>query len=553
MLARAPAAARATWATAARRTPLTRLLSTAPGSAPELKVTTLANGVRVASDPTPGHFVAAGVYVDAGSRYESARTTGAAHMTDRLAFKSTANRTADQMTTEIEQLGGQFISSSSRETILYQATTYSHSLPSVLDILSDTVLHPNLEQEELDIQREAALWEVGEIKTKPEMILPELLHETAFRNNTLGNPLLCPEDRLEVMTPDTLREFRRMWYRPDRLVVAAAGIEHDQLVQLADRYFGNVKPATSASLPLDAPAPSSSSSSSSTRASSSPSASATSSPSAPFSTFSSKLASIVSGSGSSSAAGATSLRKEESYEYLATAPARYTGGTLLLENPDLEFTHIYVGYEGLSIHDPDIYALATLQVLLGGGGSFSAGGPGKGMYSRLYTSVLNQYYAVDFCSAFHHCYLDSGLFGISISVEPSFLYRTPELLAQQFDSVTRPMRNGVTEVELARARNQLKSSLAMALESRMVQVEDLGRQVQVHGRKVSMPEMADLIDRVTLSDLFRVANRVLRPATSPILSDRNRNGLPTVVAQGKLRGLPDITDALRRRGLAGPE
>lgn len=263
------------------------------------------------------------------------------------------------MTTEIEQLGGQFISSSSRETILYQATTYSHSLPSVLSILSDTVLHPRIEQEELDIQREAALWEVGEIKTKPEMILPELLHETAFKGNTLGNPLLCPEDRLETMTPESLREFQRMWYRPDRLVVAAAGIEHDQLVELADRYFGAVKPVTSASLPVGASAATSRSNPASSVSSSSSSA--------PFSTFTSKLASVVSGSPTSLPA------KEESYDYLANAPAQYTGGTLLLDNPDLEFTHIYVGYEGLSIHDPDIYALATLQVLLGGGGSFSAG------------------------------------------------------------------------------------------------------------------------------------------------------------------------------------
>lgn len=96
------------------------------------------------------------------------------------------------------------------------------------------------------------------------------------------------------------------------------------------------------------------------------------------------------------------------------------------------------------------------------------------MYSRLYTSVLNQYHAVDFCSAFHHCYLDSGLFGLSISVHPSFLFRTPELIAQQLDAVTRPMGGGIGENELRRARNQLKSSLAMALESRMVQVEDLG-------------------------------------------------------------------------------
>ncbi|GAA5969673.1 hypothetical protein JCM11641_008001 [Rhodosporidiobolus odoratus] len=497
---------------------------------PNLKVTTLANGIRVASDTAPGHFVAAGVYVDAGSRYESDRTRGAAHMTDRLAFKSTVNRTADEITTEIEQLGGQFISSSARETILYQATTYTKSLPSVMSILSDTVLSPAITCEELDIQREAALWEVGEIKTKPEMILPELLHETAYQGNTLGNPLLCPEERLETMTPETIKEFMRTWYRPDRLVVAAAGIEHEQLVELADRHFGHVKPAPSA-----------------LAASSSRSSTSTSpSQSQPFSTSTQFSASIL-----ASASPSSRSADPASFEYLSTAPSRYTGGTLLLDAPDLDFTHVYVAYEGLPLEDDDIYALATLQVLLGGGGSFSAGGPGKGMYSRLYTQVLNQYHAVDFCSSFHHCYIDSALFGMSISVHPSFLARTPDLIAQQLDSITRPVPGGIGEPELRRARNQLKSSLAMALESRMVQVEDLGRQVQVHGRKVSMSEMAALIDRVTLSDLYRVANRVLRPSNSPILGDKHRSGKPTVVAQGRVDRLPDVVEALRRRGLAG--
>ncbi|GAA5833512.1 hypothetical protein JCM5353_007947 [Sporobolomyces roseus] len=498
-----------------------------PSNYPELKVTTLPNGVRVASDPTPGHFVAAGVYVDAGSRYESLKTRGAGHMVDRLGFKSTRNRTADEMTKEIEQLGGQFLSSSSRETIMYQASTYTHSLPNVISILSDTVLNPLITQEELDIQREAALWEVGEIKNKPEMILPELLHETAYQDNTLGNPLLCPEDRLEKMTTETIKDYLGMWYKPERLVVAAAGVEHDQLVELAERHFGSAK-SSSPSL-----SPSSSSSKSTTpRPTTNPSSSQ------PFST-------------SASSSASHSSLDPSSFDYLSTAPARYTGGQLIIEDKDLEFTHVYVGFEGLSIHDEDIYALATLQVLLGGGGSFSAGGPGKGMYSRLYTSVLNQHYSVDFCSAFHHVYLDSGLFGLQISVHPQFVSQTANLIAQQLDSITRPMRGGIDEGDLRRARNQLKSSLAMALESRMVQVEDLGRQVQVHGRKVSMPEMSSLIDKVTLNDLYRVANRVLRPHTSRILSDRNKSGKVTVVAQGKVDSLGDVEEALRRRGLAG--
>ncbi|GAA5929021.1 mitochondrial-processing protease subunit alpha [Sporobolomyces koalae] len=518
--------------TSLRRTPIRSLATetrtpTSSSNHPELKVTTLANGIRVASDPTPGHFVAAGVYVDAGSRYESVRTRGAGHMVDRLGFKSTRNRSADEMTSEIEQLGGQFLSSSSRETIMYQASTYTHSLPNVLSILSDTVLNPVITSEELEIQREAALWEVGEIKNKPEMILPELLHETAYRDNTLGNPLLCPEDRLEQMTTDTIKEYLSMWYKPERLVVAAAGVEHDHLVELAERHFGSAKSTPSSTLKS--------------------SASATASTSFPSSTS----AQSFSTSAASSASATPSSLDPTSFEYLSTAPARYTGGQLLLDNPELEFTHIYVGFEGLSIHDPDIYALATLQVLLGGGGSFSAGGPGKGMYSRLYTSVLNQHYSVDFCSAFHHVYLDSGLFGLQISVHPSFVGQTANLIAQQLDSVTRPVRGGIDQGDLRRARNQLKSSLAMALESRMVQVEDLGRQVQVHGRKVSMPEMSELIDKVELSDLYRVANRVLRPHASPILSDRNKCGKPTVVAQGKIDQLGDVEEALRRRGLAG--
>ncbi|SGZ17034.1 BQ5605_C020g09089 [Microbotryum silenes-dioicae] len=512
-----------------------------------LQVTALPNGVRVATDPAPGHFVAAGIYVDAGSRYESDLTRGSGHMVDRLGFKSTSNRTYEQMAKEIEHLGGQFLSSSSRETIMYQATTYTHSLDSVVSLLSDTVLNPLITPEELDQQRDAALWEIGEIKTKPEMILPEVLHEVAFQHNTLGNPLLCPEDRLRTMATSTLKDFLKMWYKPERMVLAAAGVEHDRMLDLADKYFGHLEkgvgvgstitPATSSSLPFV------------------PSAASTSIPTS-ASTASSSLFRHLSTSATSSASLASSSASPSpldptGFDYLSTAPAKYTGGELYLDNPDLEFTHIYIAYEGLSIHDPDIYALATLQVLLGGGGSFSAGGPGKGMYSRLYTSVLNQHYAVDFCAAFHHCYLDSGLFGLSIAVNPTWIASAPWVLANELDAITRPTQGGIDHGDVQRARNQLKSSLMMALESRMVQVEDLGRQVQVHGKKTPMQEMVALINQVSLNDIYRVAGRVLRPKKSSIVGDRKRSGKPTIVVQGQLNGLPDIPGTLARKGLNG--
>lgn len=93
------------------------------------------------------------------------------------------------------------------------------------------------------------------------------------------------------------------------------------------------------------------------------------------------------------------------------------------------------------------------------------------MYTRLYTSVLNRYHAIDFCQAFHHCYVDTGLFGISAAVYPAFAPRIAEIIAQQLHSLTGPMRGGLEEKEVQRAKNMLKSTLVMALESRLTAVE----------------------------------------------------------------------------------
>lgn len=440
------------------------------------------------------------------------------------------------MTSEIEALGGNVMCSSSRETIMYQSSVFNKDVPAVLSILADTILNPLLSPEELDMQREAAAYEIQEIWSKPEMILPELLHTTAYQGNTLGNPLLCPIESLEQMTADNLRNFMSIWYRPERIVVAGSGMPHEQLVELAEKLFGGLKPISDAS-----------------RASS-PASSLSSSPASSSSSRSSSLSSLFSRSSSSFSTSSSSSATPTATELadLVATPSQYTGGELYIPQSDLEFTHVYVAFEGLSIHDDDIYALATLQILLGGGGSFSAGGPGKGMYSRLYTNVLNQHHSVDYCAAFHHCYSDSGLFGISASVHPSFNSSIVHVIARELELCTSSIYQGsVTQTELNRAKNQLKSSLVMALESRLVEVEDLGRQIQAHGKKVSVEEMCEKIDQVDLKTLNRVATRVLRPQKMAVGTGKAPRGSAqaTVVAQGNLEGLGDVRDLLARRGL----
>ena len=78
-----------------------------------------------------------------------------------------------------------------------------------------------------------------------------------------------------------------------------------------------------------------------------------------------------------------------------------------------------IGFESCSYYDKDFFAFAVLNSLMGGGGSFSAGGPGKGMFTRLYIDVLNKYHWVYHAQSINHAYSDSGMFCLYGSAHPT--------------------------------------------------------------------------------------------------------------------------------------
>lgn len=365
------------------------------------------------------------------------------------------------MALAMDKLGGQILCSSSRESMMYQSSHFHSATPLAVSLIADTVRHPAFLQEEIEAQREAAFYEIREVNAKPEMVLPEVLHDVAYGTQGLGNPLLCPQERVSEIDEPLLREFVDTWYRPERMVIAGAGMAHEELVELADKHFSSLK-----SIPAPTVQPSTSRSATSQQV--------------PPQLLPSSQPSLY-----------KSLTRAASYLYPNPASSAlippvnlsstYAGGHRFISDPSSEFNHLYVAFEGVGIHDDDVYTLATMQVLLGGGGSFSAGGPGKGMYSRLYTHILNHYPNVDHCASFHHIYTDSSLFGLFMTFLPQVgrnhgntaSQMLPHLIHQLSLFLYSPIPAG----ELQRAKNQLKSSLMMALESRSVEVEDLGRQV----------------------------------------------------------------------------
>ncbi|KAG5354402.1 Mitochondrial-processing peptidase subunit alpha [Yarrowia sp. C11] len=224
----------------------------------------------------------------------------------------------------------------------------------------------------------------------------------------------------------------------------------------------------------------------------------------------------------------------------------YVGGEQFMDAADTEFAHIHVAYEGLPADDPDVYALSCLQTLLGGGGSFSAGGPGKGMYSRLYLNVLNRFGYIESCQAFNYHHSDSGIFGISASCVPNAAPYMADVIGRQLALTFTEGEGGLTHQEVERAKNQLRSSLLMQLESKVVQLDDMGRQIQLHGRTVPVTEMCKNIENLTVKDIQRVAQRVL---TGNCNNPGNGSGKPTVVMNGVRAWFGDVELVLAKYGL----
>ncbi|KAH9892920.1 peptidase M16 inactive domain-containing protein [Xylariomycetidae sp. FL2044] len=499
------------------------------------QITTLPNGIRVASEALPGSFSGVGVYIESGSRFENQDLSGVSHIVDRLAFQSTTKRSTESIQKTVASLGGSVQCVSSRESMMYQAATFNSAIPVATELLAETIQNPQLLEEEVQQELRTAEYEINAIWQSPDLILPELVHMAAYKDNTLGNSLLCPKERIPHINSSVIQAYRNAFYRPERTVVAFAGVPHAEAVQLATQFFGDMKGSQQPLLSQSGSETSlDSAASSASSVSSAASISASSSHQSPSFLSKIPLFKNLSTTAANDASVQNTLSPILPTSEQATSPAHYTGGFISLPRQPISpnpakpnFTHVHLAFEGLPIASDDIYALATLNQLLGGGSSFSAGGPGKGMYSRLYTNVMNNYRWVESCQAFNHSYTDSGLFGITSLCTPGSTQKTLDIMCHELRSLTTATGfSALGQEEVQRAKNQLRSSLLMNLESRMVELEDLGRQVQVHGRKIPVQEMCRRIEELTTEDLRRVASEVL----GGLVQNPGRgSGAPTVV------------------------
>jgi len=205
--------------------------------------TVLPNGVRVVTSRMD-HVRSASLilYFRVGSRYESDEQAGISHFLEHMVFKGTERRPDPIMLTqEIEGVGGILNAATSRESTNYWVKVPSAHLARAFDVLADMLRHSTFDPEELEKERFVIIEEIRGILDTPDDLIHDVIDELVWDGQSVGRPVIGSVETVSAITRDDLFTYLRTQYRPDRLVIAAAGdIHHEQVVELAEQYFGDL-------------------------------------------------------------------------------------------------------------------------------------------------------------------------------------------------------------------------------------------------------------------------------------------------------------------------
>jgi predicted Zn-dependent peptidase len=205
----------------------------------------LGTGLRLITESMPHvRSVSIGVWLTRGSRHESEDRSGIAHFVEHMLFKGTAARTAEDIAQAIDSIGGQLDAFTAKEYASYYIKVLDEHLPTAVDLLSDIVMNPKFEAEDLDREKKVILEEIKMVEDTPDDLVHELFTQHFWEGHSLGRPILGSRETVESFTPEILRDYFRSAYVAQNVIVSAAGnIQHEQVRDLISTAFDTLPKA----------------------------------------------------------------------------------------------------------------------------------------------------------------------------------------------------------------------------------------------------------------------------------------------------------------------
>jgi predicted Zn-dependent peptidase len=206
--------------------------------------TTLGNGIRVVTAPNPQvGSVSCFVMLAAGSRYETATSSGIAHFAEHMFFKGTERRpTARTISTEIDAIGGEFNAFTGKELTGYYVRCGSETRDVALDVLTDMLRNSRFDPDEIEKEKGVILEEMNVYLDTPQRYVGSVYDRLLYGDQPLGWDILGTRETIEGATRDTFTSYLDAWYRPERIVVGIGGRIGDGLMERLEDLLGDIEP-----------------------------------------------------------------------------------------------------------------------------------------------------------------------------------------------------------------------------------------------------------------------------------------------------------------------
>jgi predicted Zn-dependent peptidase len=197
-----------------------------------VRKTVLPSGLRIVTEEISGVRSAAyGIWVNVGSRDESLKTAGASHFLEHLLFKGTKTRSALDISSTIEAVGGEMNAFTSKEYTCFYARVIDSDLPLAIEVISDLITSSVGRAEDVEAERKVVLEEISMRDDDPSDLVHEVFGETFYGDTPLGRSILGTTDSIKSLSRNAIFNYYKKRYLPQDIVVAVAGnIKHQKVV-----------------------------------------------------------------------------------------------------------------------------------------------------------------------------------------------------------------------------------------------------------------------------------------------------------------------------------
>ncbi len=210
----------------------------------------LNNGLTVVYQKLDGYkSISIGVWVKTGSAYENERNNGISHFIEHMLFKGTTKRSAKEIASLIDGVGGEINAYTAKECTCFYTKTLSLDYEIALEVLSDMIMNPTFLNEHIETEKTVIIDEINMYEDAAEDIVIDILNDITFKGHPLAYPILGSKQSVNRINRESILSYFNTYYCAENMVLSIAGdFEESELLEKVDYYFGQLRSGMKAPL-----------------------------------------------------------------------------------------------------------------------------------------------------------------------------------------------------------------------------------------------------------------------------------------------------------------